>query len=258
MRLDGKKIIVTGGARGIAKAVTMAYVKEGATVAVLDILDELGEQTVKEVNQFGAGKAFYFHCDISKREDVEAVFAQAIDKIGGLDVLANIAGVDRNVKAEETTDELYDFLMNINVRGTVLTNQTAFKVMKEQGFGAIINFGSDTGLVGAPNQAVYGATKAAVMSWTRTVAAEWGQYGIRANSIVPAISTPMAEEYLENMSEAELAEYDAVMKKMIPLGGRLGNPEKDLAPVMIFFASEDSRFITAQTIPVNGGLNAVR
>lgn len=258
MRLAGKKIIVTGGSRGIAKAVTMAYVAEGAMVAVLDILDELGKRTVEEASQKGPGKAFYYHCDISKRTEVEGVFEEVVKELGGLDVIANIAGVDRNTKAIDATDEEFDFLMNINVRGTVLTNQAAFRAMSTQGYGTIINFGSDTGLVGTPNQAVYGATKAAVMSWTRTIAAEWGPYGIRVNNVVPAILTPMAEEYLENMSEEEIAEYHAVMKKMIPLGGQLGNPEKDLAPVMVFFASEDSRFISGQTIPVNGGLNSVR
>lgn len=258
MRLKDKKIIITGGARGIAKAVTMAYVAEGATVAVLDILDELGKQTVEDANQKGPGKAYYYNCDISKSSAVESAFNAAIDTLGGLDILANIAGVDRNTLAKDFSDEEFDFIMNVNVRGTMLTNQAAFNVMSTQGFGTIINFGSDTGLVGAPNQALYGASKAAVMSWTRTIANEWGRIGIRANSVVPAISTPMAEEYKEKMTTEELAIYTETMKNVIPLGGKLGDPDTDLAPVMVFLASDDSKFITGQIISVNGGLNSVR
>lgn len=258
MRLKGKKIIVTGGARGIAKAVTMAYVAEGATVAVFDILDELGKQTVAEANEQGPGKAYYYNCDISKSVAVEAAFTEAIKELGGLDVFANIAGVDRNTLAMDFSDKEYDFIMDINVRGTMLTNQAAFHAMKNQGYGNIINFGSDTGLVGAPNQALYGASKAAVMSWTRTIANEWGRMGIRANSVVPAISTPMAEEYKENMTAEELAIYNETMKNVVPLGGKLGDPDTDLAPVMVFLASDDSKFINGQIISVNGGLNSVR
>lgn len=258
MRLKDKKIIITGGARGIAKAVTLAYVAEGATVAVLDILDELGKETVAEANQKGPGEAFYFNCDISNKSAVDAAFKEAVAALGGLDVLANIAGVDRNTPSMEITNEEYDFIMNINVRGTMLTNQAAFATMAEQGYGNIINFGSDTGLVGAPGQAIYGASKAAVMSWTRTIANEWGRVGIRSNSVVPAIATPMFEEYKANMSAEELAIFNETMKHTIPLGGQLGDPDKDLAPVMVFLASDDSRFINGQIISVNGGLGSVR
>lgn len=258
MRLKDKKIIVTGGARGIAKAVTKAYVSEGATVAVFDILDELGQQTVAEANEKGPGKAFYFNCDISNKSAVDAAFKEAIDALGGIDVLANIAGVDRNTPTIDTTNEEFDFIMNINVRGTMLTNQAAFNVMAKQGFGNIINFGSDTGLVGAPGQAIYGASKAAVMSWTRTIANEWGRLGIRSNSVIPAITTPMFEEYKAHMSEEELAIFNETMKQIVPLGGQLGDPDKDLAPVMVFLASDDSRFINGQIISVNGGLGSVR
>lgn len=258
MRLKDKKIIVTGGARGIAKAVTNAYVAEGATVAVFDILDELGQQTVAESNAKGPGKAFYFNCDISKKAAVDKAFEEAVAALGGLDVLANIAGVDLNTPTIDITEEEYDFIMNINVRGTMLTNQAALHVMSKQGFGNIINFGSDTGLAGAPGQAIYGASKAAVMSWTRTIANEWGPLGIRSNSLIPAIATPMYEEYKANMNEEQLAQFNAMMKQMVPLGGQLGDPDKDLAPVMVFLASDDSRFINGQIISVNGGLASVR
>lgn len=158
----------------------------------------------------------------------------------------------------EITNEEYDFIMDINVRGTMLTNQAAYITMAEQGYGNIINFGSDTGLVGAPGQAIYGASKAAVMSWTRTIANEWGRIGIRSNSVIPAIATPMFEEYKAKMNDEELAMFNESMKHTIPLGGQLGDPDKDLAPVMVFLASDDTRFMNGQIISVNGGLGSVR
>lgn len=258
MRLEGKKVIVTGGSRGVAAAVTRAYVAEGAIVTIVDVLDELGEKVAEEVTGKGPGKATYRHCDISKREEVEAVFAEAAKEMGGLDVLANIAGVERTTKAEDITDEEYDFIMNINVRGTMLTNQAAFRAMSPQGYGAIINYGSDAGLNPYPGGGHYSASKGAVMAWTRTISTEWGHVGIRANSVVPAIWTPMYDEHRSVMTPEQLAEHEETMKNRIPLGGKLGDPDKDIAPVMVFLASDDSRFINGQIISVNGGLNTVR
>jgi NAD(P)-dependent dehydrogenase (short-subunit alcohol dehydrogenase family) len=248
VQLEGKKIILTGGAHGMGAGSVRAFVAEGADVAVLDIKDELAQEVVDEVNNAGPGRAHFFHCDIVRRSEVESTFAAATSWLGGLDILANVAGVQRKKRPEQFTDEDLQFLLGVNLMGTILTNQTAFPYLRDNG-GTILNIGSDGGLVAMPGIAAYAASKGAVMSWTRTIAAEWGSHGIRANCIVPAIKTPMTD----NGGEQGRAVYATV-----PLGGQLGDIKEDFAPVMVFMAGEGARFITGQLIAVNGGLAMVR
>ena len=257
MKLEGKRIIVTGGSKGIGAATVKAYVREGAIVASLDVDDSDGKKIVEEANSGATGKAMYYHCDIAKRDEVKSAFRQAIDDMGGLDVLVNNAGVERTAAGESIEDAEWDLIMDVNVRGTMLTNQIAFPDLKEHG-GAIINFGSVSGLRPSPQHPHYSASKGAVHSWTRSVAHAWGAYNIRVNAVLPAIWTPMYDNHRSHLNEQELAAHDAGMAQAIPLGGKLGDPEKDLAPLMVFLASDDSRFITAQLIPVDGGLGQVR
>ncbi|HZR80510.1 MAG TPA: SDR family oxidoreductase [Candidatus Binatia bacterium] len=249
MQLAGKRIVVTGGANGIAAATVRAYAREGARVASLDVEDELGRQVAAE-----AGPSVgYHHCDVSRRDDVFAVFDRVAGELGGIDVLANVAAVEGPKDAEHITEPELERMFRVNVYGTVYTNQAAFRHMKERG-GRIINFGSGAGIRGQRGSAHYSATKGAVMSWTRTVAQEWAQYGITVNSVVPAIWTRMYDSYRRHLSEQELAIHDMAMAHVIPLGGRLGDPDRDMAPVMIFLASDAPRFITGQIFPVDGGM----
>jgi NAD(P)-dependent dehydrogenase (short-subunit alcohol dehydrogenase family) len=249
MLLQGKRIIVTGGANGIAAATVRAYAREGATVWSVDVDDERGRQVATD-----AGKAVtYRHCDIAQREQVFAVFDEAARAMGGLDALANVAAVERGTPAEDIPDAEWDFVMSVNVKGTLYTNQAAFRHLKDGG-GSIINFGSGAGIRGQRGSAHYSASKAAVMSWTRTVAQEWARYGIRVNSVVPAIWTQMYDAYRERMTDQERTIHDMAMAHVIPLGGKLGDPDRDAAPLMVFLASDMSRFITGQAIPVDGGM----
>lgn len=258
MQLKGKKIIVTGGSRGMGAATVRSYVKEGAIVASLDILDELGEKVVEDANKTGPGQATYFHCDLADRSDIETVFSEVSEKLGGLDVLAHVAAVQRSIPASEITDKDYDFLMDINVKGTIIVNQEAYKLMREQGSGVIINYGSISGLRQEPGSTLYSAAKGAVMSWTRSIAAEWGPEGIRVNAVLPAIDTPMYREALSRLTDEQLAALEKENQKEIPLGGKYGDPDQDLGPVMVFLASDSSKFITGQLIPVDGGQVSVR
>jgi NAD(P)-dependent dehydrogenase (short-subunit alcohol dehydrogenase family) len=244
MQLEGKKVIVTGGSQGMGYSTVQAFVAEGATVALMDIKDDLGQKAAELANSQGPGSAKFYHANVSNRSEVESAFATAVEDMGGLDVLVNVAGVQRRKAAEDFTDEDLDFILNINLRGTIITNQTAFKTMRHSG-GTILNFGSDAGLTAMPLLGAYSASKGGVMAWNRTIAGEWARYGIRANSVVPAIATPMTGAG----GEAGQAIYSGV-----PLGGKLGDPARDFAPVMVFLASDGARFITGQIISVNGGL----
>jgi 3-oxoacyl-[acyl-carrier protein] reductase len=130
--------------------------------------------------------------------------------------------------------------------------------MKAAGGGAIVNFGSEAGFTAEPNNAVYGATKGAVHTWTRSVAREWGPAGVRVNAVLPYMVTPMYQAFRDAMTPEDLARHDEETAQQIPLGGKFGDATKDLAPVMVFLASDDSHFITGQLIPVDGGLVSVR
>ena len=249
MLLKDKRIIVTGGASGIAAAAIRAYVREGARVASVDVNDELGARVAAE-----AGSAVrYFHCDIARRQEVFDVFAQAVAHLGGLDVLAHAAAVEGRTPAEDITDEEWDRIFNVNVKGTVYCNQAAFRHMKDRG-GRIINFGSGAAIRGQAGSAHYSASKGAVMAWTRTAAQEWAKYNITVNCVVPAIWTPMYEAFRAHLSEQERTMHDMAMQFVVPLGGRLGDADRDMAPVMVFLASDAPRFMTGQTIAVDGGM----
>lgn len=247
MLLADRKIIVTGGASGIAAATVRAYAREGARVVSLDVNDDAGRRVA------AAAGASFLHCDVANRGEVSAVFDRAVGELGGLDVLAHVAGTERGTPAEHITDEEWDLVFSVNVKGTLHTNQAAFRHLKDRG-GRIINFGSGAAIRGQVGSAHYSASKAAVMAWTRTVAQEWGKHGITVNSIVPAIWTPMYDAYRARMAEHELIIHDMAMQHVIPLGGRLGDPDQDIAPVMVFLASEAARFITGQAIAIDGGM----
>jgi NAD(P)-dependent dehydrogenase (short-subunit alcohol dehydrogenase family) len=249
MQLAGKRIVVTGGANGIAAATVRAYAREGATVWSLDIADEAGAAVAAEAGP----RVTYRHCDVARRGDVVAAIDAAAAAMGGLDVLAHVAAVERGTPAEDIPDEEWDLVFGVNVKGTLYTNQAAFRHLRVQG-GSIVNFGSGAGIRGQRGSAHYSASKGAVMSWTRTVAQEWAQYGIRVNSVVPAIWTQMYDAYRARMSDQERTIHDMAMAHVIPLGGKLGDPDGDAAPVMVFLASDASRFITGQAICVDGGM----
>ena len=259
MQLSGRRIIVTGGARGIGAASVRAFVAEGANVASLDVLDDAGRQVAGEATEKGPGTAQYRHCDVTDRQQVNAAFTEVVRELGGLDVLASIAGVEGSARAADITDEEWDRIFAVNVKGTLYTNQAAYRAMRGNEVGGrIINVGSDAGLGPNPNGGHYSASKGAVMSWTRTAAAEWGGDNITVNALLPAMWTPMYEEFRSRMRPENLAAHDAAMAARVPLGGRLGDPDRDLGPVMVFLASDGSRFITGQLISVNGGLGSVR
>ncbi|HEY3669565.1 MAG TPA: SDR family NAD(P)-dependent oxidoreductase [Acidimicrobiia bacterium] len=248
MELTGKRFVVAGAGRGIGLAVADVFAAEGAIVARVD-LDFEGEAS-------GVGQS-QLVCDISSRAAVEATFAVAVEQMGGLDGLVNTAGIERRVPAEELTDADWDAMLDVHLRGTFLTNQVAFRYLCEGG-GRIVNFGSHAGLQPAVHASHYAAAKGGVIAWTRSVAQEWGQYGITVNCVLPAMRTPMYDEYRERLSVDELRLHDERMAQQIAIGGRLGDPATDLAPVLVFLAGDGSRFITGQLIAVTGGFGTTR
>ena len=249
--ISGLRIVITGGASGMGEAMVKDFARHGANVVSLDITDDAGQAIAAEAG------ATFAHCDVSDEASVAAAFAQSIGQLGGLDVLVHAAGIAPGAPAEAITLPAWERVFAVNARGTFLTNQAAFAHLKDHG-GRIINFASAAGISGQPNKAHYSATKGAVIAWTRTTAKEWGQYGITVNCIAPAIETPMYLKTRSLMSAAALAALDAKLAADMPIDGKLGDPDRDLAPVMRFLAGPGSRFITGQIFAIDGGLTMVR
>lgn len=252
-----KRVIVVGSTPGIGASIVAALAADGAEVA--SIGTSVGEGSAVAVTMVarGPGVVRFYHCDITDRASVRSAFASAVAAMGRLDALVHIAEEHSAGAAEDETDETWDRLMAVNARGTFYTNQEAFPYLKQNG-GRIINLGSKSGVDGTPDSAAYSASKGAVTAWTRALARAWGRYNIAVNMVAPAIWTPSYDAYRSQLSADELERHDKTLAQQIPLGGRLGNPDRDLAPVIAFLVSDAARFITGQTIPVDGGLLMVR
>jgi len=256
--LQGKRIIVTGSARGMGAAIVRSYVKAGAHVIGMDVSDDEGSSLAAEANTMGPGSAAYIHVDVSDKQSVQSSFAQANEQLGGLDVLAHPAAIQRASGAGDVTVEDWDLMFAVNVRGTMLTNQAAQGYMKVSGGGSIINFGSISGQRPEPGAVAYSAAKGAVHSWTRSAAGAWGLDNIRVNAILPAMATPMYVEAMARYDDEQTTAAYWRNHESIAMGHAYGDPDDDLGPVMVFFASDASRFITGQLIPVDGGQTSVR
>jgi NAD(P)-dependent dehydrogenase (short-subunit alcohol dehydrogenase family) len=252
-----KKIIVTGGTYGMGASIVKALVAADATVASMARSADLGEQQATELSATGPGKINFYRCDVSVRPQVRDAFAAAVADMGGLDALVHVAGVESGAKPEEETDEEWDRIFNINAKGTFITNQVAFPYLRERG-GCILNFGAGAGLTGLSVSPAYSASKGAVAAWTRSVAQAWGKYNITVNCICPAVWTPMYDEHRARLTAEELREHDARIARIVHIGGKLGDPDRDLAPVIVFLCSDEAHYMTGQTFCIDGGALMVR
>ncbi|WP_285723912.1 SDR family NAD(P)-dependent oxidoreductase [Psychromicrobium xiongbiense] len=240
-RLTGKRVVVTGGARGIGAAICRRLSHEGAQVAVIDRLTDLGGVLAAEI-----GGTFH-RADLSDVEQTRGAVAGAIDALGGIDVLVNNAGILRFAPLLEISAEDWDLMFMINTRPMLLTTQVAARAMIESGTrGTIINLASMAGKTGGAGQAHYAASKAAVIALTRVTALELGAHGITANCLCPGyVLTEMG-------ADTRTPEDVALWSSYSPLG-RLAEPE-DVSSVVAFLASPDAAYLTGQAVNVTGGM----
>ncbi|MDD2858201.1 MAG: SDR family NAD(P)-dependent oxidoreductase [Candidatus Nanopelagicales bacterium] len=250
-RLDGRRIVITGAGSGMGEGLVRALPALGAAVVAMDVNEQAGALVASEAG------ARFVQVDVADQASVEAAFAEAARLLGGLDVLIHAAGIAPSSPAQDSSVDLWNTVLGINALGTMLTNQAAFGLMRESG-GQILNFGSAAGILGQPNKAVYAASKGAVTAWTRTAAKEWAAYGITINIIAPAIWTPMYDRTRSEMTPEQLAAHDAFMATAVPIGGRLGDIDRDFVPVIAFYASEGAAFMTGQVVSIDGGTMMVR
>ncbi|MGO9927965.1 MAG: SDR family NAD(P)-dependent oxidoreductase [Mycobacterium sp.] len=243
--LQGRRILVTGGATGIGAAAVAVLTAAGADVAATHHQSPPPDDLV----------ATWLQCDVRDADSVSAMVQQAAEGLGGLDVLVNAAGLwQPGIPGYIGVDEI-SFLLDTNVKATILTNQAVYAVMKGQPKGGkIINFGSSEAVMGSPISAVYAATKGAVQAWTRSAARAWAADNVTVNALAPAVQTPGADRLRNFLGPEASALIDQQMKMMIPLGGALGDPTRDVGPMLVFLAGLGSGFITGQLLAVDGGL----
>jgi NAD(P)-dependent dehydrogenase (short-subunit alcohol dehydrogenase family) len=246
--LNGKVAIVTGGSRGIGKQIVKAFSSQGAIVVIASRNIQRCNQVAEEVIQEG-GEALAVGCDVANLGEIQNMFQMVSDTFGRLDILVNNAGVSITKPSIEVTSEDWDTMFNINIKGLFFACQEAAKIMMEQGSGKIINISSIGGIKTFKRIAPYGASKAAVIQLTKSLASEWARHGILVNGIAPGlISTDI------NTAEIEDERLLKKMLNLIPLR-RLGQPS-DIAMMSVFLASNTSNFMTGQTISIDGGVTS--
>jgi 2-hydroxycyclohexanecarboxyl-CoA dehydrogenase len=247
MRLEGRIALVTGGASGIGAATARRLAAEGARVAVAD-LDEPGARAVA-----GEIDGHALQMDVADAGAVRARVAAAEAALGPLDVVVNNAGADRFSFFVHTDEALWDFVLAVNLRGTIAVTHAVLDGMQRRGGGAIVNVASEAGRVGSQGSAVYSAAKAGVIGFTRAVARESARFNVRVNAVAPGpIDTPLL-----NAAPVEHGELGARLRQaMIDATSmrRIGRPE-EVAAAIAFLACEDASFVTGQTINVSGGLS---
>ena len=249
MRLEGKVAFISGGAQGMGAVEARMFAAEGAKVAIGDVLSEEGRRVAADIGEAG-GEAIFLELDVTSETQWQQAIAATVAQFGKLDVLVNNAGIGGQSTIEDTTEEMWDRVMDVNAKGVFLGTKAAIPEMRRAGGGSVINISSQLGLVGVDNSSPqYQASKGAVRLLTKATAIQYAAQGIRANSVHPGpIVTPMTE------SGRADPERNRLTLSRIPLG-RYGEPE-DVAYGVLFLASDESSFMTGSELVIDGGWTA--
>ncbi len=241
---EGKVAVVTGAARGIGRAIAERLAREGADVAICDLQAEWLAETASAVEALGR-KALPLAVDVGDSAAVNACIAEVVKVFGKVDVMVNNAGITKDTLLIRMSDEDWDAVLRVNLKGTFLFSRAVAKHMMKQRSGAIVNIASISGVIGTAGQANYAASKAGVIALTKSTANELAARGVRANAIAPGFIT-------SKMTDALSEEVRNQYLSRIPLG-RFGTVD-DIANAVVFLASEQSSYLTGQTLHVNGGM----
>lgn len=241
-KLDGQIAVITGGARGIGEGICKIFCKEGATVAMWDILDE-GEKTADRIKKEG-GNIIFQKVNVTDQSSVNIAVEKLIGEFGKIDILINNAGIIRDRSLLKMTRDEWDRVIDVNINSLYVTTKTVLPHMKEAKYGRIINASSINAFQGAFGQANYSASKAAIAGFTRALCKETGRYNITVNAVAPGfIKSEMSDSMPEDIIKAGIS--------MIPVG-RIGTPE-DMGHVYLFLASKEAGFVSGIVLHANGG-----
>ena len=245
MAFEGKTAIVTGGARGIGLECARKFAAGGATLVIIDVLEDAMKQAAEQLAAAGAKQVFTYKVDVTDEAAIEKTINEVAEKTGRIDILVNNAGITRDDLLLRMEAKMWDLVMAVNLKGTFLMTKHAARHMLRQRYGRIVNLASVSGLVGNPGQANYSASKAGVVGFTRTVARELAKRGITCNAVAPGfIKTDMTDVLPDKAKEMALA--------AIPMQ-RMGTAE-EVAGVIAFLASDEAAYVTGHVLPVDGGM----
>ena len=252
MGLKEKTAIVTGGAQGIGKAISLRLARDGANIAILDIKKDVAENTAEEIRALDV-KAMAIECDTTDYGQVKESVTKAHHAYGSIDILINNTGIDKAQYFVDTDEASWDRLINVNYKSFLIASHVCIPIMIEQKSGNIVSMGSDAGRIGNPTEVLYCGTKAAIMASSKAMAKELARYNIRVNCVSPG---PVQTDLWDKLHPGEKGQkYTEAVTRIIPLR-RLGEPE-DVADVVAFFVSDDSRYLTGQVLSIDGGLTMI-
>lgn len=242
--LKEKTALITGAARGIGRAIALSLARDGASIALTDLLEEEGKKSAEEMAALGV-KAVFYKCDVGDSEQVKNTVAAVKEEFGGIDILVNNAGITRDTLLLRMKEEDWDLVIKINLKGAYLFTRECISMMRKKRSGSIINISSVVGLMGNAGQANYCASKAGLLGLTKSVAREYASAGVRCNAVAPG--------FIESdMTKTIPEEYQEKIMDQIPMG-KMGLPE-DIANAVRFLAGDESSYITGQVLSVNGGM----
>lgn len=249
--LNGKVAVVTGAGSGIGEAIAALFAKQGAHAAVLD-LDEAAAARVVEKIRGAGGKADAWACDVSSASGVKSVFGDVVGRLKRIDILVNNAGIPGVGDILKTSEDDFDRVYRVNVKGVFLCAQAAVDVMLKQGSGVILNMASIASHVGLPDRFTYSMSKGAVFTMTLSIATDYVKKGIRCNCLAPArIHTPFVDGYLAKNYPGREKEMFEKLSQTQPIG-RMGRPE-EVAHLALYLCSDEAAFVTGQSYPIDGG-----
>lgn len=253
MNFRDKVVLITGAGSGIGRKAALMFAERGAKVAVNDIDEARGNETVEKIKENG-GEAIFVHGDVSKTEVAKKIVSETVETYGKLDILVNNAGVVPYGTIEDTDDEEFERTIAINLKGPFMLSKFAVMEMKKSGGGVIVNVASEAGLVGIPKRCIYSVSKAALIGLTRSLAVDYVEYGIRVNAVCPGTTQSQGLMARVNASPDPKALLRK-MKSRIPMG-RLGM-EEEIAFAILFAACDEAAFMTGSIINIDGGSTAI-
>lgn len=250
--LSGKVAVVTGGGSGIGRAIALTFASQGAHLVVLDVDSAAARETAAAITSAGGG-AHAAACDVTDRSSVRTTFDRIVASHARLDILVNNAGIAHVGTIEQTSEEDFERLYRVNVKGVYLCSQAAVSVMVRQGGGVILNMASIVSMIGVPERFAYSMTKGAVLTMTKSVAVDYVKQKVRCNCICPArIRTPFVDGFVSQNYPGREEETMRQLSEYQPMG-RMGTPE-EVAYLALYLCSDEAAFVTGQAYPLDGGV----